>query len=100
MMQRYFIFSLIFLITITGACKKFLNVNDDPNNPENVQESLLLLPLETTTSTVVAGGSLTSSNNPTVGQTNAFWMQQIALVQIPPAIDEYLIQPSNVDEIW
>ena len=99
-MQRYFIFSLLFVIMMIGACKKYLNVNEDPNNPVDVQESLLLLPLETTTSTVVAGGSLTVSNNPTVAQTNAFWMQQIALVQIPPALDEYLIQPSNVDAIW
>ena len=99
-MQRYFIISLLFITMIMGACKKYLNVNVDPNNPENVQESLLLLPLETTTSTVVAGGSLTVSNNPTVAQTDAFWMQQIALVQIPPQLDEYLIQPSNVDAIW
>jgi hypothetical protein len=99
-MQRYFIISLFFLIITTGACRKYLDVNEDPNNPVNVQESLLLLPLETTTSTVVAGGSLTTSNNPTVAQTVAFWMQQTSLVQIPPALDEYLIQPSNVDAIW
>src|ERR1700712_2672320 len=99
-MQRYFIFILLLLVLMNGACKKYLNVNEDPNNPVNVQESLLLLPLETSTSTIVAGGSLTVSNNPTVAQTDAFWMQQIALVQIPPALDEYLIQPSNVDAIW
>ncbi len=99
-MQRYIIISLLFVIVTTGACKKYLNVNEDPNNPENVQESLLLLPIETSTSTIVAGGSLTVANNPTVAQTTAFWMQQTALVQIPPAIDEYLIQPSNMDNIW
>ena len=44
-MQRYFIISLLFVIMMTGACKKYLNVNEDPNNPANVQESLLLLPI-------------------------------------------------------
>jgi hypothetical protein len=83
-----------------SGCKKYLDVNKDPNNPSDVQESLLLVPIETATSTTVAGGSWTTGNYPTLGATDAYLVQQIALNQQPPQLDEYLMRPADYDQMF
>ncbi len=47
---------LLIALCITG-CKKFIDVNNDPNNPLTVQEALILAPVELNISSVIAGGA-------------------------------------------
>jgi hypothetical protein len=93
----YILPALLLLLTL-GGCKKFLDVNKDPNNPADVQESLLLVPIETAISTDVAGGCLTLGNYTTIGEVTESWTQQIALNQLAPQFDTYKVRPDDVDE--
>jgi hypothetical protein len=83
-----------------GGCKKFLNVNDDPNNPTNVAEALILAPVETQIATNVAAGSysLQNINGPAI--ITAYWMQELSLNQPQPQADGYKLTQDDVDPIW
>jgi len=92
---------LLFLLALLGnGCKKYLDVNKDPNNPADVQESLILTPVETAISTVLAGGCLTIGNYQTVGVVNAYWTQQLALNQLAPQPDVYRLRPDDIDQFF
>jgi hypothetical protein len=100
MKSKIAIIPALLFVFLAGGCKKYLNVNIDPNNPTDVQESLLLVPIETATSTLVAGGSWTTGNYPTVAETDDYLVQQIALNQTPPQIDEYQMRPADYDQMF
>lgn len=100
MKRNKYILPVLLLVLIGTGCKKYLNVNTDPNNPVDVQESLLLVPIEVATSTTVAGGSWTTGNYPTVAMTDAYLVQQMALNQQPPQIDEYKMLPADYDQMF
>ncbi|HEX9510499.1 MAG TPA: SusD/RagB family nutrient-binding outer membrane lipoprotein [Puia sp.] len=86
-------FLLLAATILAGTgCKKFLDINKDPNNPLTVPESLILTPVEVTTGTQVVGGFY--------GTTSAYWMQQLSLNQPPPNAETYLILPADVDNTW
>src|SRR5213075_3208188 len=55
-MKRSFII-LILSTAMLGGCKKYLDVNKDPNNPVDVQEALILAPSEVNISDNVLGGN-------------------------------------------
>jgi hypothetical protein len=80
------------LLLSFSSCKKFLDINQDPNNPLKVQESLILTPAELYTTTQIAGGY------PSI--TTAYWTQQLALNQESPNIDTYRITPTDVNNTW
>lgn len=79
-------------LVYAGCTKKFLDINNDPNNPLSVAESLILPPVEVTTSTNIVGGFN--------GTTAAYWMQQLSLNQPPPNIETYRLLPSDVNNTW
>ncbi|MGI8952147.1 MAG: SusD/RagB family nutrient-binding outer membrane lipoprotein [Chitinophagaceae bacterium] len=83
---------LAFILFSAAGCKKYLDINKDPNNPLQVSESLILTPVEITTSTEIVGGF-----NGTVA---AYWMQQLSLNQPSPDIENYRILPADVDNTW
>ncbi|WP_343522645.1 SusD/RagB family nutrient-binding outer membrane lipoprotein [Pedobacter sp.] len=87
----YYLIITVMLLSFTG-CKKFLDINQDPNNPTTVQESLILSPIELYTTTQIAAGY------PSV--TTAYWTQQLALNQESPNIDTYRITPTDVNNTW
>jgi Starch-binding associating with outer membrane len=93
-MKRNIIYtSLLALAALSmWGCKKFLNINTDPNHPLSVSESLILSPVEMNTSTDIVGGFN--------GETAAYWMQQLSINQPSPDIESYLIQPQDVDNTW
>jgi len=74
------------------GCKKFLDINKNPNNPLSVTETLILNPVEISTGTNVTGGFY--------GTTSAYWMQYLSLNQPPPNVESYLIVPVDVDNTW
>src|SRR5882757_9762744 len=100
-MKKY-IYSIPLLISILAGsgCKKYLDVNKDPNNPPDVSENLLLFPIETVISTAITGGALTTGNFTTIAMTDAEWMQTMALNQPPPQTDVYKIRPADVDQVF
>ncbi|HWK04891.1 MAG TPA: SusD/RagB family nutrient-binding outer membrane lipoprotein [Puia sp.] len=84
--------SLIVLITSLSGCKKFLNVNKDPNNPTNVQEALLLAPIEVSISDNVYAG-----NAPVIIQD---FIQGIAPNQPNPGFWNYQVFNTDFDGDW
>jgi hypothetical protein len=55
-MKRSFII-LILSTALLGGCKKYLDVNKDPNNPVDVQEALILAPVEANISDNIFAGN-------------------------------------------
>ncbi|WP_160711164.1 SusD/RagB family nutrient-binding outer membrane lipoprotein [Chitinophaga solisilvae] len=79
--------------TVMGSsCKKFLDINTDPNNPLSVKEAQILPQVIVTTSTTVTGG--------TTANIIAYWMQQLSLNQPYPSLESYTITPVDVDNTW
>jgi len=92
-MKKRYIAVLLASLSLTGInCKKFLDINKDPNNPLSVSEGLILSPAEVTISTNIVGGF----NGTTIG----YWMQQLSLNQPSPNVETYRILPSDVDNTW
>src|SRR5919112_1927145 len=90
--QHFAMKKLLFIILaaaglLTTGCKKFLDVNKDPNNPTDVQEALLLSPIEQNISDNVQGG------NASIVVQN--YLQNIAPNQPNPGLWNY--QSFNVD---
>ncbi|SCC36117.1 Starch-binding associating with outer membrane [Chitinophaga costaii] len=79
------------LVFITG-CKKFLDVNDNPNGANTVQESLLLSYAELNGAYNITGGY--------PARTCAFWTQQIAYNAEGPDWDSYQVLPTDVNNTW
>jgi len=69
-MKKITIAFLVYATTL-GGCKKYLDVNKDPNNPVDVQEALLLAPIETNISDNVYAG-----NAPVIIQDIGFYRRQ------------------------
>jgi len=91
-MKKY----LICIVTVTSVCftgcEKFLDVNENPNEPSKVQESLVLPAIEyNLVHNVVAGWASIDA---------AHFMQLIALNQAPPNVGTYLLNPSDLNDTW
>lgn len=88
-MKRY-MFTFLAAALLCGGCKKFLDVNKDPNNPIDVNESLILAPVEQAISDNLYGG---------MGGNGAWaiqeYVQTIAPNQLNPGVWNY--QLYNVD---
>lgn len=86
----------IILITISafmlGGCKKFLDVNKDPNNPVDVQEALILAPSEVNISDNILGGNAAINVQ--------YFMQAIAPNQENPGNWSYQLFNSYFDGDW
>ena len=85
-------FLLVTGATLFAGCKKYLNINTDPNNPLSVPENITIPPVEVTLATNVVGGF--------VGTTTNYWMQVISLNQNLPTVENYFIRPEDVDNTW
>lgn len=84
---------------LTTGCKKFIDVNNDPNNPTSVQEALILSPVELNLSTVLTGGSYYNSTGFAAILANHY-MQNIALNQPVPNEGTYRLFNVNLDDSW
>jgi len=92
MKKNNIIIILACTVFAVAGCKKFLDINTDPNHPLTVSESLILTPVEVTISTNIVGGY-----NGTVA---AYWMQQLSVNQPSPQTENYRILPADVDNTW
>jgi hypothetical protein len=88
------IYMLLFFACLTGlsSCKKFIDVNEDPNRPTDVTESLILAPVEMAIASRLHAGY---GSNLVLQYT-----QVMALNQPSPNLGTYLLYPVNMDEDW
>lgn len=77
---------------LAGGCKKFIDVNQDPNRPSSVQEALILAPAE-----LVVTQSMYAGNAAVIVQE---YLQTIALNQPVPNAGTYYMVPSDMDGDW
>jgi hypothetical protein len=97
MRTSLYILLLALCIVQNTGCKKFIDVNDNPNNPLTVQESLILAPVELNISSVIAGGA--GDNGLAAILVNHF-MQNVALNQPVPNHGTYWIFNVDLDAPW
>lgn len=101
-MKKKIIYGLSFMIVLftVFGCKKYLDVNKDPNNPTTVPENLLLPPIIADISTTVAGGSFSNQNTSGIAEINAYWMQQLSLNQPLPQFESYKFSTADAVYTW
>ncbi|KIC96506.1 SusD/RagB family nutrient-binding outer membrane lipoprotein [Flavihumibacter solisilvae] len=91
--MKNIIFTILCGIVLTsGACKKFIDKNDDPNRPINVQEPLILSPVE-----LAISHSLNAGYAAILTQ---HYTQSVALNQPVPNEGTYLLVNSQMDGDW
>lgn len=91
-MKSYIAYLATFAAFTFSSCEKFLDVNENPNQPATVQESLTLPAIEyNLVHHVVAGWASINA---------AHFMQQIALNQAAPNVGTYLLNPTNMNDPW
>jgi len=85
---------VLFLVTIIfcTSCKKYLDVNINPNGPLTTGEKDLLAGIEAETGYNISGGM--------PARISAMWTQQIAYNSEPPEWDAYKWQPSDANNTW
>ena len=93
-MKKYIRYTFLLAISALSfaGCKKFLNINTDPNDPLSVPEVVTVPAVEVTLSTTVVGGFPATTLN--------YWMQQLSLNQALPTVENYFIQPTDVNNTW
>ena len=101
-MKNKIIYGLILTAVMftTAGCKKYLDVNKDPNNPTEVPENLLLPPIITDIGVTIAGGSFSVQNTSGVALINAYWMQQLSLNQPLPQFESYKFTTGDAEYTW
>lgn len=91
-MKKRFSFIIILFAVAAGGCKKYLDVNTDPNNPVDVQPALILSPVELNISDqVYAGNAATILQN---------FVQGIAPNQANPGLWNYQLFNNTTDGDW
>jgi hypothetical protein len=91
-MKKIILSLLISLLLATAGCKKFIDVNDNPNVPTDVNEGLILSPVELDIAhTVSTGFDFAIVNH---------WMQNVALNQPVPNTGTYQIFNADMDGDW
>lgn len=91
-MKRISIYILLMTAALFSSCKKTLDVNDNPNLPTDVQESLLLAPAELNIADFVYAG-----NASIIVQ---YFMQSTAANQPNPGFWNYNIFNRDLDGDW
>jgi len=94
MKNKYIILITCILISFTG-CKKFIDVNHDPNRPVDVKESLILAPVEAAISQ-----DITAAGNGNLATVIQQYLQVIALNQLNPNQGTYLLYNQDMDGDW
>ncbi len=91
-MKKLSLFIYLFAAISISSCKKALDINDNPNVPTDVQESLLLPPIELNITDQVYGGSAAIILQ--------YWTQAAAPNQPNPGFWNYQMFNRDVDGDW
>jgi hypothetical protein len=79
-------------LIMSVGCKKFIDVNQNPNNPTDVQEALILAPVELTISHTLFGGF--------ASVLSLHYTQAVALNQTLPNDGTYFLVNGQMDGEW
>jgi len=90
-MKKLSILFLLVAISLTG-CKKLLDVNDDPNRPIDVQESIILAPVEMSVADILYAGNANVMTQD--------FIQATAPNQTNPGLWNYQLFATNWDGDW
>ncbi|HTI10825.1 MAG TPA: SusD/RagB family nutrient-binding outer membrane lipoprotein [Puia sp.] len=82
------------MLSGTG-CKKFVDVNKDPNNPLDVQEKIILAPVEYNIAHGIAAGG-----EPDAATYTNHFMQMICYNQVALNYGTYYFVNTNMDQTW
>ncbi|MGF7073701.1 SusD/RagB family nutrient-binding outer membrane lipoprotein [Mucilaginibacter sp. R-33] len=94
MKNKYITLVTCALVSFTG-CKKYIDVNHDPNRPIDVKESLILAPVEAAISQ-----NITAAGGANLAIVLQQYLQVIALNQVPPNFGTYLMYHQDMDSDW
>ena len=91
-MKKIYILTLGCLLTAFSGCKKFVDVNQNPNSPTDVSEALILSPVEVSISSSLFAGN--------VSNIVLQYMQVMALNQTYPNTGTYLMYNTDINGDW
>jgi Starch-binding associating with outer membrane len=91
-MRIIIIFFITAVLFLNSGCKKFIDVNKDPNSLLDVHEALILSPVELNIASNIAAGNASIIVN--------HWMQNVALNQPVPNSGTYLQNNVDFDVDW
>lgn len=91
-MKKRCVFALGSLLLSQTACQTYIDINQNPNQPLTVQESLLLAPLELAVANELMAGDAARYTN--------HWTQMIAVNQPPPNEGTYRQLNEDVNNQW
>ncbi len=94
-MKRRIVFYILFLaagMPLLSGCKKYLDVNANPNVVLTTKDALILSPVEEALSSYVSGGSGAVMAN--------YWMQNMTLNQAVPNQVTYVVTNGSFDNTW
>jgi hypothetical protein len=94
-MKKITLFCCIAAILSGPGCKKFLDVNKDPNQPIDVQEKLILSPVEYNLAYAINGGAEGTAST----YTNHF-MQMVCYNQVALNFGTYYFVNTNMSSTW
>lgn len=94
MKRIYFVIAVLYLVSLT-SCKKYLDVNTDPNRPIDVKESLILPPVQ-----MLISQNINASGDASLSIILQQYVQVIALNQVAPNQGTYLMYNIDMDGDW
>ncbi|WP_421940170.1 SusD/RagB family nutrient-binding outer membrane lipoprotein [Pedobacter sp.] len=94
MKKIYFVISFVCMVSFTG-CKKYIDVNDDPNRPIDVKESLILPPVQ-----MLISQNINAAGDGNLSIVLQQYVQVIALNQVAPNFGTYLMYNVDMDGDW
>ncbi len=83
---------LLFIFSTFYSCKKYLDINTDPNSPKTVTEKLMLPAVIATFSFEVAGGS--------PARVTSFWTKHLGYATGGPHEGNYRFTGNDSDNFW
>jgi hypothetical protein len=100
-MKKLMLYTGIIVALAGAGCKKFVDVNKDPNNPLSVQEKILLAPIEKNIAQGVdAGGSEGNDGEGEVASFTNHFMQTICYNQVALNYGTYYFVSTDMNLSW
>lgn len=94
MKKIYLVLTVISLVMSSG-CKKYIDVNNDPNRPISVTEPLMLAPIE-----MLISQNINAAGDGNLSIVLQQYLQVIALNQVAPNFGTYLMYNQDMDGDW
>ncbi|SHE44153.1 SusD/RagB family nutrient-binding outer membrane lipoprotein [Pedobacter caeni] len=94
-MKKIYLILTVISLMISSGCKKYIDVNEDPNRPINVTEPLMLAPIE-----MLISQNINAAGDGNLSIVLQQYIQVIALNQVAPNFGTYLMYSQDMDGDW